>query len=378
MPEFMNVMESWDGFSSISGPRQVDKGKVARFLDLISNKERMAPHRQEYLLKEVITTSDFPDLFGFTIERDMIARYRAAVSDWTAYCPTGFLPNFNAGELHKVEGNQGLMPRVVEKGEYLVQPVDEGYYGRRVYKRGMQFDISWEATINDMLSAFEDIPARFADAVTYTRSYNVTDLYASAAGPDVLLYGAPIVDAADGNNVTNAGVLPLTIGNLEITLALMALQVGPDGRPLGIRGMHLVVPQSLEMTARAILSSAFYTYAATAAAAIPLPTTNVVSQLGIQLHVDPFLQVIDVSGTADTTWYLFADPVQGKAIQMDFLRGYEDPEICMKASDKVTTAGANLSPFSGDFATDNIFYRVRDVHGGARLDPRYTYAQVGP
>ncbi len=37
--------------------------------------------------------------------------------------------------------------------------------------------------------------------------------------------------------------------------------------------------------------------------------------------------------------------------------GQEDPEICMKDSDKVTVGGGALSPFSGDFATDNIFYR---------------------
>ena len=50
----------------------------------------------------------------------------------------------------------------------------------------------------------------------------------------------------------------------------------------------------------------------------------------------------------------------------------------MKASDKVTVTGDPMSPFSGDFATDNIFYRVRDVHGGTQLDPRYAFAQVGP
>jgi hypothetical protein len=62
---------------------------------------------------------------------------------------------------------------------------------------------------------------------------------------------------------------------------------------------------------------------------------------------------------------------------MDYLLGHETPEICMKASDKVSVTGSPLSPFSGDFATDNIFYRVRIVCGGTQLDPRMTYAQVG-
>jgi hypothetical protein len=61
---------------------------------------------------------------------------------------------------------------------------------------------------------------------------------------------------------------------------------------------------------------------------------------------------------------------------MDFLRGYEAPEIVMKASDKITAGGGQLSPFSGDFDTDDIKYRVRAVMGGSRLDPRFAYAQV--
>ena len=213
----------------------------------------------------------------------------------------------------------------------------------------------------------------------YTLAYNVTDLITAAAGPDGGLYGAPIADV-DGANVTNLGVLPLTIRNLELTLALMGAQTDPTtGAPLSIRGMHLVVPQPLEFTARAILTSGLVQFTEVGAGGgIPVPTGNVVSELGIQLHVNPLLQVIDVSGTSDTTWYLFAEPARGKAIQMDFLRGEETPEITMKASNKVSVTGTPMSPFSGDFESDDIMYRVRDVHGGTQLDPRYTYAQVGP
>jgi hypothetical protein len=92
--------------------------------------------------------------------------------------------------------------------------------------------------------------------------------------------------------------------------------------------------------------------------------------------VDPWLPIVDATGYDNTTWYVFADPSQGAAVEFATLRGYEDPEICMKNSDKVTVGGGALSPFSGDFATDNIFYRVRMVYGFTQLDPRFTYAQV--
>jgi hypothetical protein len=377
MPQLLEVMERWDGFNPVSAVR-INEAGAARLLNLISNRDRLPAHRQEYLLREAITTSDFPALFGFVLEQDIIARYRAVVAPWRAYTKVGTLPNFNLARAHKVIGNDGLLPAVAERAPYPEQVVASGFYTRQLAKYGGQFDLSWESVVNDALGAFSDIPQRFADAALYTEAFNVTSLYAAAAGPNPLLFGAPIADAADGANVTNVGALPLTIANLETTIGLMAAQRDAQGKPLGIRAAHLVVPPMLELTARAILTSAVREWipAAAAPATVPMPAANVLPQMGLQLHVDPLLPVIDLSGNGNGTWYLFAEPSRIAAIQLDYLRGYEQPEIVMKASDKVTTGGTAISPFAGDFATDDIIYRVRHVMGGSRLDPRGAYAQV--
>ncbi len=57
---------------------------------------------------------------------------------------------------------------------------------------------------------------------------------------------------------------------------------------------------------------------------------------------------------------------------MDYLTGHEGPDIRIKSS------GSAANPLDGDFDTDAIAYRVRDVHGTCHYDPRYCYAQVGP
>ena len=374
MAEFLQLMENWDGQVPL-GSTPVNEAAVARVIDLLANKDRLPRHKHEYLLKEVITTSDFPTLFGVAIDREMLANYRANLGDWRPYTKVSRLPNFNTHERHKVFGQDNLLPRVVEKGEYPVGKAATGHYDLQLKKYGRQFDISWEAIINDSMGAFADLATRFATAAQRTVSRTATSLYAVAAGTNPLLYGAPIVD--NGQNVTNLGGLTLTAANLQTTLSLMAAQTDPNGEPIAVRGVHLVVPPQLEFTARAILTSSLVTWTNVVAAAVPMPTTNVMSQLGIQLHVDPFLPVIDTTD-GDTTWYVFADPSQGASIEMAFLTGYEDPEICMKASDKVALGGfGGLSPFSGDFATDNVFYRVRMVVDGCQLDPRYTYAQDG-
>ncbi|GAG47573.1 unnamed protein product, partial [marine sediment metagenome] len=41
---------------------------------------------------------------------------------------------------------------------------------------------------------------------------------------------------------------------------------------------------------------------------------------------------------------------------------------------KVTVGGGAITPLSGDFATDNVLYRVRLCFGGCTLDWRATYA----
>jgi len=354
------------------------EAQVAEAVDLIRNAQHMPAHRHEYMLREAITTSDFPYLFGIVIEHEMLARYRFAAADWESWTKVSTVPNFNIHQRHSLDGLTGRLARVGEKGEYLVSTKPD--HGRRylqVLKYGAQFDISWEALINDGLGAFSDIAQRYADAARNTESFLATSLYCSAAGPNVLLYGAPIV-APDGANVTNLGALALTIANLEATMELMSAQTDANGDPLGIRGMHLVVPPSLEFTARQILTSStkMWVELGGIGGPLPYPTNNVIGQIGLQLHVDPWLPVIDATGNDVGTWYLFADTTQGYAIEYARLRGHEVPEICMKASDKASPSGAPLSPFSGDFATDNVFYRVRVVGGGTQLDPRLTYAQV--
>ncbi|MBN1320156.1 MAG: Mu-like prophage major head subunit gpT family protein [Thermoleophilia bacterium] len=395
----LQLIESWDGYF-LPGRRPLTEAALSRTLDFMTNKRGLPSHAHEFLMKdaimggsewrryadltESITTSDFPQLFGQILDRQLLGRYRAVTPEWRSYVPTGTMADFRVGQLHKVQGNDTRLDRVAEKGEYPLAPMSEARYTRQVFKYGRQFDISWESLINDALGAMSDIEERFVEAALLTEAWEATGLYCSAAGPNTGLFGAPIADV-DLQNVTNQGALPLSITNLETTLALMAQQTDVNGRPLGIRGVHLVVAPAREFRARQILTSAFVqqvdtTGGANAAAPtyVPLPTSNIMPQMGLKLHVDPNLPIMDLTGNNDGTWYLFAEArgSAAKACQMDFLRGHESPEIAMKASNKIASGGGAISPFEGDFDTDNVFYRVRHCLGGCRLDPRYAYAQV--
>jgi len=153
-----------------------------------------------------------------------------------------------------------------------------------------------------------------------------------------------------------------------------------NGEPIMNRAKYLVVGPGLEFTARQILTSTMKSWHyggdnEAFATAGPMPTTNVISQYGLTLIVDPYIPVFAPQSVL--SWFLFADPKDIAAIECDRLVGHETPEICMKASDKVAVGGGGLiTPMSGDFATDNIFYRVRDVFGANKLEWRATYGQL--
>jgi len=376
--EFLKTIEDWNGYHSVGGSK-INEAALSEAIALITNKNRMPPHQHKYLMQEAITTTDFPYLFGQVIDRQLLANYKAWVPDWRSYVAMSSVPDFNTVRREKLLGSDNNLAEVPEKGEYLpVKPVN-CRYTYNVKKYGRQFDISWEALVNDSLGAFNDIPQRFATAAIRSEARFVTSLFASstsAQGANTALFGEhTIVDC--GQTITNSGHLPLTIANLEATMQLMASQTDPNGEPISVRGVHLVVPPALEFTARAILTSALKQWTEVGAGAgIPVPTTNIVPQLGLQLHVDPYLPVINTHAP-NIGWFLFGDPSQGAALEFAYLRGYEAPEIVMKASDKVMVGGAMVSPFSGDFATDNIMYRVRHVFGGVQRDPRFAYYQEG-
>jgi len=366
--EFLNLMEDWKGWGRAS---KLDEAKVVACLDLLENRAGDPPHVHEFKLREAITTPDFPVLFGGVLERDILARYQTAPTIWQPYVKVRTVRDFRVVDLHKVQGNDNILPEVPQKSEYKTSPMSDSKYSLQVKKYGRQFDISWEAIINDYLDAFSDIPQRFADAAVNTEAYIVTSLIASAAGPNPALFGNPITDV-DGQNVTNVTNLALTPASLAAVLGAMASQKDSKGKPLGIMGVHLVVPPMLKLTALNIVRSTELRSAVDSV----YGTRNVLADVGLQVHVNPWLPVID-STSGHTAWYVFADMSQGAAVHVARLRGHEQPEICMKDSNKVTITGQHFSPFTGDFETDNILYRIRLVFGGTQGDPRFAYASTG-
>jgi len=371
MPELLETMKSWDGYVSLSEVRKPENydERLKETVDLLTNARGYAPHRHEFMLREALTTSDFPYLFGDVLDRQVLASYKAVDPVWKSIVKMSTVPRIFpqvGGYRFAITGGDQYLAEVAEKGEYPASERDEARYPVYVKKYGRQFDISWEALINDDLGALKDTPERFSRAAVRTEHRLVSGTYVAD-----LVAAANLYAGANGNS----GALPLTIANLENTIEAMVGFLDANGEPIMNRPKYLVVGPGLEMTARQILTSATKAWVNDAvAAAVPMPTTNVVSQMGLQLVIDPYIPIY--APAAVLSWFLFADPNDIAALEFDHLTGHERPEICMKASDKVSVGGGELGPMTGDFATDNVFYRVRLVAGCNRLDWRATYGQL--
>jgi hypothetical protein len=374
----MKLMEDWKGFVSLSEVKKPEgyENRLKETIDLLTNAKGLPSHRHEFMLREALTTSDFPYLFGDVLDRQVLAAYKAVDPVWKLFTRPGttkrIYPNIG-GYRFGITGGDQYLAEVAEKGEYLASDRAEARYPIYVKKYGRQFDISWEALINDDLGALQDTPNRFAMAAVRTEHRLVTGTYCDDVGTH-----------AAGNlyqNAINEDVLALTIANLETCVQRMSAFTDVNGEPIMNRAKYLVVGPALEFTARQILTSAQKMWmdnitraAESAATLFPMPTSNVISQYGLQLIVDPYIPILHTD--APGSWFLFADPRDIAAMECDYLVGHERPEICMKASDKVSIGGGAISPMDGDFATDNVFYRVRDVFGCNKLEWRATYANI--
>jgi|SRR5581483_1590982 len=343
-----------------------------------------AGRRPLHHLREALTTSDFPQLFGDILDRSVLAAYREWPAIWPAIAQRRTVRDFRTVKLFPPAwGADTRLTAVAQDAEYPEASVTEqAPITFAVQKYGRRIAFSWETIVNDDLDQFKDIPERFGRAARRTESRFVTELYVDANGPHASLYSngnKNLVNVANGAASNNP---PLSIAALQDGMTVLAAQVGENGEPIMVESVALVVPPALEVTARNILNATqiWLTQAGgvrdAGAGQQQLIAQNWM-QNKVQLVVDPYIP-LTATTNGSTSWFLFADPNAGRpALTIAFLRGHEEPEIFIREPNARRAAGGAVDPLDGNFETDAVDYKVRHVLGGARVDPRATVASNG-
>jgi len=327
--------------------------------------------RPAHLLREAMTTSDFPYLFGDILDRQLLAAYAETPQTWPNYARRNSVRDFRTVKRYGVYGGESVLDAVPEQHEYPESKISEDTpYSYAVGKYGRKMPFSWETIINDDLNALTDIPQRFGKAARYSEEKFVTGLFVDANGPHASFY-----TGGNSNIVTSNPVL--TLAALQTALEVLSKQTDQEGNPIFLDMVELVVPPALEVTALNILNT--IQIQMTEKGGTSARTTYVSNWIKskFRLNVNAWIPLVATSTNTHTSWFLFGNPSAGHpALEIGFLRGHEQPEIFMKAPN-AAKIGGGADAMNGDFDTDSIEYKVRHVFGGSRMDPKMTVASNG-
>ena len=330
----------------------------------------MTGRRRPWVLQEALSTSDFPQLFGDILDRQLLGNFRAWPVTYPNYVRVKAVRDFRTVKRLFVDGGEGTLDVVPQGTNYPGDFLADGEYTYAVKKYGRRMPFNWETLINDDLDALTDVPERFGKAAARTREKFATELFVDSTGPHASFYTGGNANIVTGNPI-------LGVEGLQTAMTILAAQTDADSEPIMVDAVHLVIPPALMVQANNLKN------------ALQIEATNlggstnqklIVSNwlAGLQIHVNAYIPIVASSSNGSTSWFLFGDPGGTRpAVEVGTLRGHEEPEIFMKSPNAVRVGGGSIDPMAGDFDSDAIQYKVRDVIGGTRMSPKVTVASNG-
>jgi hypothetical protein len=323
-------------------------------------------------LQEAMTTSDFSNLFGDIIDRQMLARYQHRPVMWQSIAKRSTVRDFRTVKRFTMDGGEAVLAEVKQQDEYSAATLVDGKYEYAVKKYGRRLPLSWETFINDDLDALSDIPTRLANAARFSEERFVTDLFANSGGPDSTFFAAGNANIVTGNPA-------LSVAGLTTAFTVLASQTDEDGNPIYVDRVTLMVPPALKVAANNIINATEILSADGGGDGTGNNQLRVANWLrnDVTPVVNPWLPIIDTT-SGNTAWYLFAEPAVGRpALEIGFLRGHEQPELFQKSPNAVRVGGGTIDPLDGDFETDSVDHKVRHVFGGVLMDSKSAVASNG-
>lgn len=333
--------------------------------------------------REVLSTSDFPILFGDILDMRLLNQYNITPNTWSTYAQRGTVPDFRQSRIIALDGLQKPLYPINNKPELSGVQYDDsltetGYLTQvQVYERGFAFN--WRMLINSRGNFLSRVPMLLGRAAQRTEERFATGLYVASTGPNTTYFAAGNknqIITANGASINNPS---LSVNGLKDALNVMYGQLDSDGQPIEIEGVVLVVPPLLRVTAMEIIK-------ATQLELVPAPgaTTGQGTRVftppwvnDFRISVNWYQPIVDVSANKNTTWYVFADPNANRpAMEVTFLSGYEQPSLWQKAPNTMRMGGG-VDPMMGDWEDMDIKYKILHIIGGVLLDSKVAAVSLG-
>ena len=291
--------------------------------------------------------SNFPLILANVANKSMAKSYEEAATTYQNWVSFGTLPDFKDSSRVKLSEASGLKP-IGSHGEIEHSETTED--GTTV-KLGT-YAIGWSLTrtmiINDDLSAFNKLPAAYAQAARR----DINRMVYEALNNNAAMRDNKALFHADHKNLAaTAGAV--NDATLEAAYEAMALQTGIKGEAyLNITPKYILVPTGKDVAVMRLISSPIDPEA-------KLPGVPNPFQGRLIIISDPMLRF--GKGGSATAWYLVADSNQVDTIEVDFLNGKDVPTMESQVS----------------FDMLGIQYRMYHDWGVKAIDYRGLYKNAG-
>lgn len=285
------------------------------------------------------STSDFPILLGSTVNRTLRDAYALAPQTWRPLGRQTTVSDFR--EVSRVAlGDIAALEKVNEHGEYKYGSLEEEGAPLKVGKFGKIIAITWEAIVNDDLSAMTRIPQALGAAAAQAESDVVWNLL---LGNPTFIDGKTVFHADHGNLAASGGAINTT--TLAAARAAMRKQKSKAGHFLNLGPEYLVVGPDKELEAYQFTSSNY----------VPAKNADINDSRNASLQV-----IVDARITGNQ-WYLYAAPGLVDTFEYAYLEGEQ---------------GVFTETREG-FEVDGMEIKARLVFGAAWIDYRGVYKNAG-
>lgn len=261
-------------------------------------------------------TGAFPSILDQTVQKAYVAGYNNAPATFEAFTSTGRLKDFKPSRSEYTPGAAGDLLLVPEGGE-LKHDAPEDYKRptRQLGTYGRQFTMSRQAFINDDIGYITTIPARYAAAARRTINKQV---YQLMMGKGKIYDGSELFCKAH-KNLIGTGTKP-TIESINAAILAMSLQKDQDGNAITIRPATIVCPVGYGNDVYAALHSTTVNTTENTQAANALNRFE-----NIKVVEDAEVNV--EAGDGACPWFVIANPMDAKFIEVDYLNGQKIPTI---------------------------------------------------
>lgn len=236
----------------------------------------------------------------------------------------------------------GLFPMVSMTGGI------ESFY-QKLRKRGLRFDWTWEAQINDTVGFFEALPGELLSVSTDGKIAEFFDALLSATAVSALSAGT----SPDGTTIpANAKLSPEAIEEAIFQRSRRKIKGNRIGEA---SGYNLFVP---------IGTRRFWDFQMNRQV-LRVTSGGYVEDGGRYNTVLGNVTLVESERILDNTWSLVPKPGSTRRPVIEFLklRGYETPELRVQNLQGSYVGAGSISPFEGSFESDSLAYRLRNIDG---------------